>query len=94
MCEMYFQNSFLEDDRDSNPNPFIGDVQFQYFLSFAKNKTRWVKAYNTFQKREHGLDLWVRGEPTKTLYLFTQHKKFMQQKGVISKLGPIHRDIV
>ena len=91
---MYFHNLFLEEDRDSNPSPFIGDIQFQAFMSFAKNQTRWAKAYNIFQKREHGLDLWVRGEPTKPLYLFTQHKKFMQREGVIAKLGPIYKDIM
>ena len=87
-------NLFLEKERDNNPSPFIGDVQFQAFLSFSKNQIRWAKAYNIFQKREHGLDLWVRGEPTKPLHLFIQHKNFMRRKGVRTKLGPIHKDII
>lgn len=61
---------FLEDDLDSNPDPFIGDIQFQDFLSLATNKIKWAKAHNTFQKREYGIDLWVRGEPTKPLHVY------------------------
>ena len=70
LCELYMHNFFLEEDTDNNPSPFIGDVQLQAFLSFAKNQIKWPKAYNIFQKREHNLDLSVRGEPTKPLQLF------------------------
>ena len=94
LCELYMHNFFLEEDRDNNPSPFLGDVQFQAFLSFAKNYIRWAKAYNIFQKIEHGLDLWVRGEPTKPLQFFIQHKYFRWRKGVRTKLGPIHKDII
>ena len=86
LCELYMHNFFLEEDRDSNPSPFIGDIKFQAFLSFSKNQIRWAKAYNIFQKREHGLELWVTGEPTKPLQLFIQHKNFMRRKGVSTKL--------
>ena len=69
LCELYMHNFFLEEDTDNNPSPFIGDVQLQDFLSFSKDQNRWAKAYDIFQKREHRLDLWVRGEPTKPLQL-------------------------
>jgi len=62
-------NFFLEDEMDSNLGLFIGDIQFQAFLSFATNQIKWAKAYNTFQKGEYGIDLWVKGEPTKPLHL-------------------------
>ena len=61
LCELYINNIFLEDKRDANPRPFIIDAQFQAFISFAFNQIKWAKAYNIFQKREHELDLWVRG---------------------------------
>jgi len=38
LCELYMHNFFLEKDRDSNPSPFIEDIQFQAFLSFAKKQ--------------------------------------------------------
>jgi hypothetical protein len=43
LCELYFHNFILEDDRKDNPGPFIGDIQFQAFLSFTKNQIRWGK---------------------------------------------------
>lgn len=87
-------NFLLEDDLDSNPGPFIGDIQFQAFLSFATDYIKWDKAHNTFQKRECGIDLWVRGEPTKPLHLFVQHKQFMKRIGVVGQLGPVHTYII
>ena len=48
LCELYLHNFFLEEERDSKPCPFIGDVQFQAFLYFSKNQTRWAKAYKNF----------------------------------------------
>jgi len=79
LCELYLHNFFLEYERDANPSPFIRDVQFQAFISFSCNQIKWAKAYNFFQKREHELDLWLRGEHTKPSHLFVQHKRFMEQ---------------
>lgn len=88
------KNFFLEDDGDNNPDPFIGDVQFQAFLSFATNQLKWAKAHNTFRKNEYGIDLWVRGELIKPMNLSIKHKKFMKRDGVVGQLGPFHIDII
>lgn len=79
---------------DSNLGLFIGDIQFQAFLSFATNQIKWAKAYNTFQKGEYGIDLWVKGEPTKPLHLSVQHKQFMKRTRVVAQLGPLHTHII
>ena len=76
------------------PNPFVGDVQFQDFISFAINQLKRFKAYNAFQRKEHGLDLWVRSEPKHPLQMFSNHKNMMKLEGVIKTLGPIHKEIV
>jgi len=78
LCELYMHNFFLEDDKDNNPGPFIGDVQFQEFHYFDTNKLKWAKAHNTFRKCEEGINLWMREEPTKPLHLSIKHKKFMK----------------
>jgi hypothetical protein len=67
MCEIYLHNFILEENRKENPNPFIGFIQFQAFLSFTKNQTRWDKAHKVFMKRETGLDLWIKGESPKSI---------------------------
>jgi hypothetical protein len=63
LCELYFHNFILEDVGKNNPGPFIGDIQFQEFLSFTKNQVRWGKAHKNFIKRETWLYLWIGGEP-------------------------------
>ena len=68
---------------EKNPNPFVGDVQFQAFILFVVNQLKWLKAHNTFQRQENGLDLWVRGEPKNPLQLLAKHKSLMQKEGVI-----------
>jgi hypothetical protein len=94
MCELYLHNFILGENRKENPNPFTGDIQFQAFLSFAKNQTRWAKAHKVFMKRETGLDLWIRGEPPKSLNTIMQHKTFMKREKVVESLAPIHRHVV
>jgi hypothetical protein len=66
LCELYFHNFTLEDNREDNPGPFIGDIQFQAFFSFTQNQVRWSKTHKKFLKREARLDLWVRGDPPKS----------------------------
>ena len=34
LCELYFHNFILEEERRDTPGPFIGEIQFQAFLSF------------------------------------------------------------
>ena len=87
-------NFFLENDTNSNPSPFIGDVQLQAFLSVSKNQIKWAKAYGIFQKREHNLELWVKGEPMKPMQLIIRHQNFMRRPGVKSRLGPFHKDVI
>ena len=81
LCELYFHNFILEEKREDNPGPFIGDIQFQAFLSFTQNQVRWGKAHKTFLKREVGLDLWVRGEPPKSFPAIMRHKHLWKEGG-------------
>jgi hypothetical protein len=83
MCEIYLHNFILGENRKDNPNPFTGDIQFQAFLSFSKNQTRWAKAHKVFMKRETRLDLWIRGEPPKSLDAIMHHRTFMKREKVV-----------
>jgi hypothetical protein len=91
---LYFHNFILEEKREDNPGPFIGDIQFQAFLSFTQNQVRWGKSHKTFLKREAGLDLWVRGEPPKSFPAIMPHKTFMKRGGVVDSLAPIHLQVI
>lgn len=46
--KFYLHNFILEEEMEKNPSPFVGDVQFQAFISFVVNQLKWLKAHNTF----------------------------------------------
>jgi len=50
LCEFYLHNFVLEEELEKNPSPFVGDVQFQAFISFVVNQLKWFKVHNTFQR--------------------------------------------
>jgi hypothetical protein len=93
-CELYLHNFILGENKKENSNPFTRDIQFQAFLYFSKKQTRWAKAHKVFMKREIGLDLWIKGEPPKSLNTIMQHKTFMKRDKVVESLDPIHRHVV
>ena len=37
LCEFYLHNFILENEVENNPNPFVGDIHFQAFISFIVN---------------------------------------------------------
>jgi hypothetical protein len=94
LCELYFHNIILDEVRGDNPGLFIGDIQFQAFLSFTRNQVRWGKAHKMFMNRETGLDLWIRGEPPKSFPAIMRHKTFMKRVGVVDSLAPIHLHVI
>ena len=94
MCEFYLHNLILENDCESNPSPFVGDVQHQAFISFAVNQLKWLKAYNFFQRQENELDLWVRSEPQNPSQFWARQKSLMTKEGVIQALGHVHKSII
>ena len=94
LCELYFHNFILEDDRKNNHGPFIREIQFEEFLSFTKNQVRWGKAHKNFIKREKGLDIWIRGEALKSFPTIMKHRTFMKRGGVRYCLSPIHQQVI
>jgi hypothetical protein len=94
LCELYFHNFILEDDRENKFGPVIGDIQFQAFLSFTKNQVKWGKAHKNFIKRETGLDLWIIGEPLNSFPSIMRHINFMKREGVKDSLAPIHQQVI
>jgi hypothetical protein len=84
----------LDEVRGDNHGLFIGEIQFQAFFSFTRNQVRWGKAHKMFINRENGLDLWIRGEPPKSLPSIMRHKTFMKREGVLDSLDPIHLHVI
>lgn len=94
LCEFYLHNLVLDQETDLNPGPFVGDIQLQAFVSFGVNQLKWLRAYNTFQRQENSLDLWVRAEPRDPVQLWRSHRNLMRTPGVIEMIGPMHEDLI
>ena len=94
LCEFYLHNLVLDQETDLNPSPFVGDIQLQAFVSFGVNQLKWLRAYNTFQRQENSLDLWVRAEPRDPVRLWRAHRNLMRTPGVMETLGPMHEDLI
>lgn len=84
----------LDLETDLNPGPFVRDIQLQAFVSFGVNQLKWLRAYNTFQRQENSLDLWVRAEPRDPVQLWRTHRNLMRTLGIIEMLGPMHKDLI
>jgi hypothetical protein len=52
------------------------------------------KAHKVFMKRENGLDLWVRGEPSKPFETIMKNRAFLKREKVVESLAPIHRHVI
>ena len=94
LCEFYLHNLVLDQENDLNPGPFVGDIQLQAFVSFGVNQLKWLRAYNTFQRQENSLDLWVRDEPRDLVLLCRAHRNLMRTPCVMETLGPMHEDLI
>jgi hypothetical protein len=94
LCELYLHDLVLSQETELNPGPSIGDIQFQAFISFGANQIKWLKAYDTFQSQENGLDLRVRAEPRNPVQLWTAHINHIRTPGVIVTLGPMHEALI
>jgi len=66
-CEFYLHNLVLDQETEFNPDPFVGDIQLQVFISFGINQIKWLKASNAFRRQENRLDLCVRAESRDTV---------------------------
>ena len=94
LCEFYLHNLVLDQETELNSGPFVGDIQLQAFISLGVNQIKWLKAYNTFQRQENGLDLWVRAEPRNIVQLWKAHRNLMRTPGVMETLGPMHEALI
>lgn len=94
LCEFYLHNLVLDQETELNPSLFVGDIQLQAFISFGVNQIKWLKAYNTLQRQENNLDLWVRAEPRNPVQLWKAHRNLIKTLGVIETLRPMHEALI
>jgi hypothetical protein len=63
LCEAYFHNEAIPENRSLNINPLVGDVQLQAFTSFLLNQITWQGDFSAAKNNEDNCGLWIRPEP-------------------------------
>ena len=105
-----FKTARSNRNRNKNKKPYIvEELSYKDFVDLQKlsailiknktfdvhrNQIKWLKSYNTFQRQENGLDLWVRAEPRDLVQLWREHRNLVKTPGVIEALGPMHEALI
>jgi hypothetical protein len=60
LCEAYFHNEAIPENRSLNINPLVGDVQLRAFTSFLLNQITWQGDFSAAKNNEYNCSLWIR----------------------------------
>jgi hypothetical protein len=60
LCEAYFHNEAILENRTLNINPLVGDVQLRAFTSFLLNQITWQGDFSAAKNNEDNRSLWIR----------------------------------
>jgi hypothetical protein len=63
LCEAYFHNEAIPENKLLNINPLVGDVQLRAFTSFLYNQILWQSDLLAAKHNEDNKLLWIRPEP-------------------------------
>jgi hypothetical protein len=71
LCEAYFHNEAIPENRLLNINPLVGDVQIRAFTSFLYNQILWQNDFLAAKHSEDNRLLWIRPEPQREATFIT-----------------------
>jgi hypothetical protein len=60
LCEAYFHNEAILENRLLNINPLVGDIQIRAFTSFLYNQILWQDDFLAAKHNEDNHLLWIR----------------------------------
>jgi hypothetical protein len=82
LCETYFHNESIPENRLLNINPLVGDVQLRAFTSFLYNKILWQNDFLAAKHNEDNRLLWIRPEPQRAATFISEYYEVLKQPGV------------
>ena len=82
LCEAYFHNEAIPENRALNINPLVGDVQLRAFTSFLLNQITWQNDFTTVSNNEDKRSIWIRPEPQRAGIFIAQYRTFLRKKGM------------
>jgi hypothetical protein len=82
LCEAYFHNEAIPDNRLLNINPLVGDVQLRAFTSFLYNQVLWQSDFSAAKHNEDNKPLWIRPEPERAARFISEYYEVLKKPGV------------
>jgi hypothetical protein len=82
LCEGYFHNEAIPENRRLNINPLVGDVQLRAFTSFLYNQILWQSNFSTVSNNEDKKLLWIRPEPERAARFISEYYEVLKKSGV------------
>jgi hypothetical protein len=82
LCEAYFHNEAIPENRLLNINPLVGDVQLRAFTSFLYNQILWQSNFSAAKHNEDNKLLWISPEPEKAARFISEYYEVLKKPGV------------
>jgi hypothetical protein len=82
LCEAYFHNEAILENRLLNINPLVGDVQLRDFTSFLYNQILWQSNFSAAKHNEDNKLLWIRPEPERAARFISKYYEVLKKPGV------------
>jgi hypothetical protein len=82
LCEGYFHNEAIPENRRLNINPLVGDVQLRAFTSFLYNQILWQSNFSMVSQNEDKKLLWIRPEPERAARFISEYYEVLKKPGV------------
>jgi hypothetical protein len=94
LCEAYFHNEAILENRTLNINPFVGDVQLRAFTSFLLNQITWQGDFSAAKNNEDNHSLWIIPEPQRAAIFITQYHAFLKKKGMTEHVLQLQSEVI
>jgi hypothetical protein len=94
LCEAYFHNEAIHENRLLNINPLVGDIQIRAFTSFLYNQILWQDDFLAAKHNEDNRLLWIRPEPQKATTFVTEYYEFLKQPGVTKHVQQLQSEVL
>jgi hypothetical protein len=94
LCEAYFHNEAIPENRLLNINPLVGDVQLRAFTSFLLNQILWQGDFSAAKNNEDNRLLWIRPEPQGAATFISQYYAFLKKPGMTEHVQQLQSEVI
>jgi hypothetical protein len=94
LCEAYFHNEAIPENRLLNINPLVGDVQIRAFTSFLYNQILWQNDFLSAKHNEDNRLLWIRPEPQRETTFISEYYEVLKQPGVTEHVQQLQSEVL